>query len=80
MAEVRTKEQYDAAADLAEVEFKELIEQINTMDGRPSLEAIADWWLRWRDEAGHKRLGRILLKHGKATPVDQYQIESDTEG
>ena len=57
MAEIRTPEQMDASADLADAEL-----------GGPKFYSllarqVADWWKRWYMEAGHKRLGRVLLKY-----------------
>lgn len=55
--ELRTPEQMDAAADLAEAEVT--AGKFPTMSARQ----VADWWKRWYLEAGHKRLGRVLLKY-----------------
>lgn len=46
---------FDAAADEALEEIRENINQWTAKD-------IAAWWKRWYMTAGHKRLGRILVK------------------
>jgi hypothetical protein len=47
----------DAAAEEAE---RDLV----TLD-RAAVETIAAWWLKWYMKAGHKRLGRIMVKIAK---------------
>jgi hypothetical protein len=48
----------DAAAEEAE---RELV----TLD-RAAVEVVAAWWLKWYITAGHKRLGRLLVKIAKS--------------
>ncbi len=48
----------DAAAEEAE-------KDLETLD-RAATEAIAAWWLKWYMTAGHKRLGRIMVKIAKS--------------
>ncbi len=64
MAEPKTPEQMDAAADLAEAEIMAISKEQPCSDcgAVGSLVEVADWWKRWYLEAGHKRLGRVLLK------------------
>ncbi len=47
----------DAAAEEAE---KDLV----TLD-QAAVEVIAAWWSKWYMKAGHKRLGRIMVKLAK---------------
>ena len=47
----------DAAAEEAE---RDLV----TLD-QAAVETIAAWWLKWYMKAGHKRLGRIMVKVAK---------------
>jgi hypothetical protein len=47
----------DAAAEEAE-------RDLATLD-RAAVETIAAWWLKWYMKAGHKRLGRIMVKIAK---------------
>jgi len=48
----------DAAAEEAEKELA-------TLD-RKAVEILAAWWLKWYITAGHKRLGRLLVKIAKS--------------
>ena len=61
----RSAEQYDVAADLASMEFKDIAKQIGCEVQSIPLTAVANWWKRWYVDAGHKRLGRVLLKHAQ---------------
>jgi len=47
----------DNAADEAE-------EELNTLDAE-AVNLIANWWYKWFMQAGHKRLGRILVQMAK---------------
>jgi hypothetical protein len=47
----------DAAAEEAERDLASL--------DRTAVETIAAWWLKWFMKAGHKRLGRIMVKIAK---------------
>lgn len=47
----------DAAAEEAE-------RDLATLD-QAAVEAVAEWWARWFMKAGHKRLGRIMVKVAK---------------
>ena len=47
----------DAAAGEAEKDLK-------TID-QATVKTIAAWWLKWYMKAGHKRLGRIMVKLAK---------------
>ena len=44
---------FDEAADKAEEELSELPDEL--------VLPIAQWWYKWFGDAGHKRLGRILV-------------------
>jgi hypothetical protein len=48
----------DAAAEQAE-------KDLATLD-RAAVETIAAWWLKWYMTAGHKRLGRLLVRIAKS--------------
>jgi len=48
----------DAAAEEAE-------KDLATLD-QAAIEAIAAWWLKWFMKAGHKQLGRIMVKIAKS--------------
>ena len=48
----------DAAAEEAE-------KDLATLD-QAAVETIAAWWLKWYMTAGHKRLGRIMVKLAKS--------------
>ena len=48
----------DAAAEEAE-------KNLATLD-QAAVETIAAWWLKWYMTAGHKRLGRIMVKIAKS--------------
>ena len=54
MFEKLTLEQMDEMAKQAEQEFKQL--------DIKAVEIIGNWWFKWYLKAGHKRLGRILVK------------------
>lgn len=62
MAIESSSEEMDAAADLAGAELADLSDR--TTD-QMSLTELANWWKRWYLEAGHKRLGRVLLKYAE---------------
>jgi len=47
----------DAAAEEAERDLANL--------DQAAVEAVAEWWARWFMKAGHKRLGRIMVKVAK---------------
>lgn len=55
----------DEGAMSASMELEEM-----ERDGTVSTEvlaALADWWKRWYMQAGHKRLGRVLMaKHAES--------------
>jgi hypothetical protein len=50
----------DAAAREAE-------KDLATID-QAAVETIAAWWLKWYMAAGHKRLGRLLVRIAKSGP------------
>jgi hypothetical protein len=47
----------DEAAEEAEKDLATLDEK--------AVEALAAWWLKWYMKAGHKRLGRLMVKFAK---------------
>jgi hypothetical protein len=47
----------DAAAEEAE-------KDLGSLD-RAAVEALAAWWQKWYMKAGHKRIGRIMVKIAK---------------
>jgi hypothetical protein len=57
MFKAMTLEEMDEAAKQAEEELKQLDQK--------SVEIVANWWINWYMKAGHKRLGRILVKKFK---------------
>ncbi|MCX7757729.1 MAG: hypothetical protein N2166_05415 [candidate division WOR-3 bacterium] len=57
MAQILSFEEMDQAARQAEEELKQIDPQF--------IEPIAAWWFKWYLKAGHKRLGRILIKKYK---------------
>ena len=57
--ELRLK-QMDEEASQANEELKQNIDQWSAKD-------LVKWWSIWYLKAGHKRLGRLLVKLGKET-------------
>lgn len=53
--------EFDEAAEVAEKEYREEIIE------NGSAEDVAHWWKKHYLKAGHKRLGRILVKIAKET-------------
>jgi len=47
----------DAAAEQAEKELANLDQE--------AVKAVAAWWSKWFMKAGHKRLGRLMVKIAK---------------
>jgi hypothetical protein len=58
MADNEQLKQMDDAAVLAGEELKKHIDQWSAKD-------LINWWSLWYLKAGHKRLGRLLVKLGK---------------
>jgi hypothetical protein len=56
----------DKGAGLAEMDAaaEEAEKDLTTLD-RAAVETIAAWWLKWYMKAGHKRLGRIMVRFAK---------------
>ena len=52
---------FDEAANNAEVELRARIRTL-TPEQREVIIEIQDWWEKWYETAGHKRLGRIIMK------------------
>jgi hypothetical protein len=57
MFEKMTFEQMDEAAKQAEEDLKNFDQK--------AVEIVANWWNKWYLKAGHKRLGRMLVKKFK---------------
>lgn len=57
MPEQRTSEQFDASAEEARQDLANLESE--------AVVALAQWWAKWYTQAGHKRLGRILVQIAK---------------
>jgi hypothetical protein len=57
----------DKGAVLAEMDAAagEAEKDLATLD-QAAVEAIAAWWSKWYMTAGHKRLGRILVRIAKS--------------
>jgi hypothetical protein len=53
----------DKGAVLAEMDAaaKEAEKDLATLD-QAAVEAVAAWWSKWYMAAGHKRLGRLLVR------------------
>jgi hypothetical protein len=47
----------DTAAGEAEIDLATL--------NQAAVQTVANWWLKWYMKAGHKRLGRIMVKIAK---------------
>ena len=62
MAEQLTPEEMDLAAQCASDILTEMWEHANEQE-QLALISLARWWKEWYLKAGHKRLGRILLKY-----------------
>jgi hypothetical protein len=59
----------DAAAKLAEAEFDKVFQPALEDDVlAPGIEWLVGWFKRWYLLAGHKRLGRMLVKRAKDLP------------
>jgi hypothetical protein len=58
----------DKASVLAEMDAaaREAEKDLATLD-QAAVEAIAAWWSKWYLTAGHKRLGRLLVKIAKSS-------------
>ena len=52
-----TPEQMDAAAREAQNDFSDMVDHEMLENSH-----IVEWWEKWYKKAGHKRLGRILVK------------------
>ena len=61
MAEKKSLEQVKADMDSAAIEAQN---DLTEMIDHDALEQshIVEWWEKWYKKAGHKRLGRILVK------------------
>jgi hypothetical protein len=57
-----TEEMQKGMDEAAEAALEELDQHFNEWSAKD----LAGWWIKWYLKAGHKRLGRILVKMGKA--------------
>ena len=55
-----TEEEMDKAVLEAEKELRQKLEA-----GSATALFVADWWTKWYMQAGHKRLGRLMVKIAK---------------
>ena len=58
----RDKANVLAEMDAAAVEAEK---ELSTLD-QAAVEIVAAWWAKWYLKAGHKRLGRLLVKIAKS--------------
>ena len=56
--EKKDPEQVKADMDAAAIEAQNDLVNVD----QEALEKVREWWERWYRKAGHKRLGRILVK------------------
>jgi uncharacterized protein (DUF305 family) len=49
----------DNEALLAEAEISPLVQEL-TPEQKQAVKKIQEWWSKWYQKAGHKRLGRII--------------------
>jgi hypothetical protein len=67
-----TEEMQKGMDEAAEAALEELDQHFNEW----SAQDLAGWWIKWYLKAGHKRLGRILVKMGKAHAVNKSSVSS----
>lgn len=65
MAKERTPEQQAMMdqMDAAAVEAGVALAAIMAPDEEQTANKVADWWKQWYPKAGHKRLGKLLVKY-----------------
>lgn len=66
MAQILSFEEMDAAAKEAEQELQKIDPKI--------VDTLGEWWFKWYLKAGHKRLGRILVKKYKERQSGQNRL------
>ena len=64
MPEKETESSFDAAAELVRPELAELLEAMSTEE-LSGAKKVLGWQKRWYLQAGHKRLGRIIVEFAK---------------
>jgi len=65
MPEKETESSFDAAAEIARPELAELLEGMSEAE-LSGAKKILSWQKRWYLQAGHKRLGRIIVELAKS--------------
>jgi hypothetical protein len=65
MPEKATESSFDAAAEVARPELEELLEGM-TEEERNGAKKVLSWQKKWYLQAGHKRLGRIIVEFAKS--------------
>ena len=63
MSEPTPSDAMDAAAALAKRELDKLLEESEAT--RTAMRKLGAWWHTWFGLAGHKRLGRLIVKYHK---------------
>jgi hypothetical protein len=61
MPEKETESSFDAAAEVARPELAELLEAMSEEE-RNGAKKVLSWQKKWYLQAGHKRLGRIIVE------------------
>ncbi len=59
-----TESSFDAAAEIARPELEKLLEDM-TEEQLQGAKKILTWQKKWYLQAGHKRLGRIIVEFAK---------------
>jgi hypothetical protein len=65
MPEKATESSFDAAAEVARPELAELLEAMSEEE-RNGAKKVLSWQKKWYLQAGHKRLGRIIVEFAKS--------------
>jgi hypothetical protein len=65
MPEKETENSFDEAAAKARAEFAKLLETLSEAEIN-GVKIILGWQKQWYLQAGHKRLGRILVEFAKS--------------
>jgi hypothetical protein len=65
VGEAAMSEDKGAVLAAMDVAAKEAEKDLATLD-QAAVEAVAAWWSKWYMAAGHKRLGRLLVKIAKS--------------
>ena len=65
MPEKETESSFDAAAEIARPELAEILEGMSEEE-LSGAKKILSWQKKWYLQAGHKRLGRIIVELAKS--------------